>query len=210
MSPLGAWLRRIAFGLLVLVLLLAALTARVVLEGEAELRKSDAAFDRGDLREAVLYARRSAVLYAPGAPHVAAAYARLAAVALGAEATNQVDVARLAWGAVRGAALETRHFWTPREADLARANASLARLSSADGALADRSRMTRALARDDAPRAPWILVLGLGFGLFAAGLLLSSVRGVSATGQISAKGLLVSLLVMLLGVACWTLSVYRA
>jgi hypothetical protein len=158
----------------------------------------------------VLYARRAAVLYAPGAPHVGAAYERLSAVALGAEATNQVDVARQAWGAMRGAALETRHFSTPREADLARANASLARLSSTDAASEDRARMTRALARDDAPRAPWIAVLGLGFVLFAAGLWFSSTRGISADGRISPRGLVVPVLVLLVGVACWTLSVYRA
>src|SRR5262249_15027502 len=125
----AAWLRRIALGMLFAVLLFAALTARIISDGEAALAKSDAAFDKGDLRDAILYARRAAVLYAPGAPHVSAAYARLKAVALGAEQTGQFEIARQAWGATRGAALETRHFVTPRELDLQRANASLARLA---------------------------------------------------------------------------------
>jgi hypothetical protein len=213
MSGTGEWLRRAALGMLLAVLVLAGLTAKVVVEGEAALAKSDAAFDRGDLRESVLYARRAALLYAPGAPHVGAAYARLGAIAVGAEATGQGEVARQAWGAVRGAALETRHLWTPRGADLARANANLARLASGAGSASpERERMARILARDDAPRAGWVLVLGAGFGSFAAGLALAlgALGGVSAEGRPPARKLLLSVALALVGVACWTLAVFRA
>ena len=209
MSGTAGWLRRIALGMLLGVLTLAALTARILVQGEAELTRSDAAFNRGDLREAVLHARRSAVLYAPGAPHVPAAYARLSAVALGAEASGDKEVARLAWGAMRGAALETRHLSTPRAADLARANANLARLSSG-GVAVDRARAAEVLARDDAPRAPWVILLGVGFSLFGLALGLLFARGVSPNGKISVRGLWVSAIVALVGVACWTLAVYRA
>src|SRR5262249_35209239 len=82
-TPASAWLRRLAFTFLVGVLLFGGLTARVLVEGEREIEKSDAAWNRGDLRDAALYARRSATLYAPGAPHVRAAYARLSAIAIG-------------------------------------------------------------------------------------------------------------------------------
>jgi hypothetical protein len=210
MSTTGAWLRRAALGMLLAVLLVAGLTAKVVVEGEAALAKSDAAFDRGDLRESILYARRAAVLYAPGAPHVGAAYARLGAIAVGAEATSQAEVARQAWGAVRGAALETRHLWTPRAADLERANASLARLSVGEGGAPARERMARILARDDAPRAGWVLVLACGFVLFAVGLALAARGGVAPDGRLSPRKLAVSVAIALVGVACWTLAVYRA
>jgi len=190
------------------VLVFAGLTARMLVEGERELARSDAAFNRGDLRDAILYARRAAVLYAPGAPHVPSAYARLEAIAVGAESTGQPEVARQAWGAMRGAALETRHLWTPRGADLARANTNLARLDTVGGG--DRGRAARLLARDDAPRAQWILVLGAGFVLFAGGLLVAVRRGVGEDGRISTRFLLLSAGVALLGVACWTLAVYRA
>jgi hypothetical protein len=210
MSAPGEWLRRAALGMLLAVLVVAGLTAKVVVEGEAALAKSDAAFDRGDLRESILFARRAAVLYAPGAPHVGAAYARLGAIAVGAEATNQADVALQAWGAVRGAALETRHVWTPRSADLARANASLARLSAGDATAPSRERMARILARDDAPRAGWVLVLAAGFALFTAGLALAALGGLSAEGRPAPRKLAVSVLIALAGVACWTLAVYRA
>ena len=209
MSEVSAWLRRVALGMLLGVLTLGALTARVVARGEAELSKSDGAFNRGDLRATILHARRSAVLYAPGAPHVPAAYARLSAVALGAEASGDADLARLAWGAMRGAALETRHLWTPRAAELVRANTNLARLSSVAGR-GDHGRARELLARDDAPRAPWVLLLGVGFGLFAAGLGLFAARGLSPSGKISGRGLWVSLALAMVGVACWTLAVYRA
>jgi hypothetical protein len=211
MSARAAWLRRIALGMLFAVLLFAALTARIVADGEAALSKSDAAFDKGDLRDAVLYARRAAVLYAPGAPHVSAAYARLRAVALGAESTGQLEIARQAWGATRGAALETRHFVTPRELDLERANASLARLAGvSDATGAAREKMAKTLARDDAPRAPWVLLLGAGFVLFAAGLVSFASSGITASGEGSRRGLWVSAAVTLAGVACWTLAVFRA
>lgn len=213
MTGRAASLRRVAFGLLLCVLLFAALTARIVAEGEAALAKSDAAFDQGNLRDSILYARRAAVLYAPGAPHVSAAYTRLRAIALGAEATNDLEIARQAWGATRGAALETKHFITPRELDLDRANASLARLAaSGDGKAGDaaREKMAASLARDDSPQATWVLVLGAGFVLFAAGLVSLVSAGVSADGEVSRRGVAVSLAVSVAGVVLWTLAVYRA
>ena len=208
-------LRRVALGMLLGVMTLAGLTARVIVQGEAELRQSDAAFDRGDLRAEVhsvrAYAQRCA-LRARERPTWTAAYARLEAVALGAESSNQLDVARQAWGAIRGAALETRHPSTPREADLERANVNLARLSSPAGGGSDgRIQAAKMLARDDAPRAPWVLALGVGFCLFAAGLGPGRrKKGSPAAGRVSWRGLLVAGLVALSGVACWTLAVYRA
>jgi hypothetical protein len=213
MTPRIAWLRRVALGMLLSVLLFAALTARVVADGEAALAKSDTAFDQGDLRDAILYARRAAVLYVPGAPHVSASYARLRAIALGAEATKDFEIARQAWGATRAAALETTHFVTPRELDLERANASLARLAGAGNANASasaREKMAAALARDDAPQATWVLVLGAGFALFATGLVSLVTAGVSREGVVSRRGITLSMVLAVAGILLWTLAVYRA
>lgn len=124
------WLRGIALGLMLAVLALAVVTARAVSNGEAELKKSDVAFDQGRLTAALEHARRAAVDYAPGAPHVARAYARMIAIAVGAEARGKHQLALAAWRAVRGAALETRHLWIPRRRELERANRSLARLEA--------------------------------------------------------------------------------
>src|SRR5687767_13418226 len=119
-----------ALGLLLAVMALAVLTARAVIEGRDQLRESDRAFNAGDLRAATVHARRAAVLYAPGAPHVAEAYARLGAIAFGSEAANNPEMAILAYSAMRGAALETRHLWVPYEAELQRANLGLARIEA--------------------------------------------------------------------------------
>jgi hypothetical protein len=211
MNARAVWLRRVAFGLLLAVLLFAALTARVVAEGEGELAKSDAAFDRGNLRDAILYARRAAVLYAPGAPHVARAFARLRAIALGAESTGQLDAARQAWGAARAAALETRHFSTPRAEDLARANASLIRLAGGpEASPGAREQVTKALSRDDAPDAVWVVVLGAGFALFAAALGSLVLGGIAPSGALNPRGVALSAALAVAGVVAWGLAVYRA
>jgi len=215
MKGTGIWLRRVAILLMTLVMAAAALTARVVLDGEKEMRLSDEAFDAGDVRTATLHARRAAVLYAPGAPHVRPAYDRLVAVALGAEAAGDTDVARTAWRAVRGAALETRHLWVPRQVELERANRNLARLGTArvktvpGGDPAVRKALAR-LARDDAPRAPWVIVLALGFVCAVVGLGLLGWRGVTPAGKIILANAKLGLVLSLLGAACWTLAVFRA
>jgi hypothetical protein len=209
MKGSAIWLKRAALGMLLAVLMLAALTARMIVEGEGELRTSDAAFDRGDLADATLHARRAATLYAPGAPHVAAAFERMRAIAMGAESQGDVNMALRAWGSIRGAALETRHFVVPHAAELTLANANLARLAASSPG-GERQKATQLLARDETPRAPWVVVLGLGFSLFASGLVLAARRGVSPSGEISRKALAVAGLLALFGVAFWTLAVYRA
>jgi hypothetical protein len=218
MTRVGPWLRTLSIALLLGVLALALLTARAVYDGERELERSDQAFDRGDLRAATDHARRAAVLYAPGAPHVQAAYERLIAVAIGAESAGQRAHAESAWRAVRGAALETRHVWIPHARELERANDNLARLAAAPTkdqlATADAAlvveRARRELDRDHAPAAPWIGVLLLGFVLAVTGLVLTALRGVAPDGRLALKPARVAVLLAVLGAACWTLAVLRA
>ncbi|MEB2311309.1 MAG: hypothetical protein OZ921_13185 [Sorangiineae bacterium] len=216
------WLRGVALGLMLAVIAFAALTARAVRDGRRELEASDAAFDQGHLREAMDHARRAAVLYAPGAPHVDAAYARLIAIATGAEATGRPRIAEMAWRAVRGAALETRTLVILRRAELERANANLARLAAraqaaaaggpedSDRLGADERRALAELGRDTAPRGEWVLVLGLGFVLSALGLGLLGMRAVGPGGELIAERSRAGLVVTLVGVACWLLAVWQA
>ena len=208
--PGGAWLSRVALALLASVILLSALTARVVTEGERHLAESDGAFDRGDLRESILHARSAAILYAPGAPHVAAAYARLEAIAIGAEASGQPEIARQAWGAVRSAAIETRHVVDPHRADLARANASLARLAAASPGRRSRGALAAAFSRDETLRARWVAVLGVGFGLFALGLGVLALQGFGVRGEPRPRILALAGALLAAGAASWTLAVLRA
>jgi Ca2+/Na+ antiporter len=216
MSGLGGWLRRLAWLSFTIVLVFAAFSARVILEGESEISASDAAFDRGELGAALDHARRSATLYAPGAPHVDRAYARLTAIAQGAEAAAQPKVAALAWQAIRSAALESRHVILPHAAELERANQNLARLESPEQKANDNERVrtqAQALSRlsaDDAPSPRWIAVLGLGFALALVGLALFAFQGVDRAGRVSLARARLGLLLFAIGAACWTVAAYRA
>jgi hypothetical protein len=214
----GAWLRAVAIALMTGVLAVAALTARVIHDGQKQMLDSDRDFDRGDLRGATMHARRAAVLYAPGAPHVADAYARLVAIAVGSESAGNVEMAELAWRAVRGAALETRHLWVPHRIELERANQSLARLEARSVASLTpqanvedvAARAKRELERDVEPRAPWVVVLVLGFGLATIGLALTAVRGVRPDGRLEIRAARLGLLLTVVGVICWALAAFHA
>lgn len=212
----GRWLRGIALALMLFVVAVAALTARAVIDGNRQMQLSDAAFNRGDLRVAIDHARRAAVLYAPGAPHVAQAYARLDAIALGAEASGNPETARMAWRAVRGAALETRHVWIPERAELERANQNLARLqteASGDKGAAQQEARKRALAeleQDTAPAAVWVVLLSLGFLLALGGLSMVALRGVTRDGRLVLAQARLGLILTFVGAACWTIAVWRA
>jgi hypothetical protein len=211
------WLRRIALSLLVLLLALATLTAHAVAQGEDEMTQSDAAFNRGDVRLAAHHARRAAVSYAPGAPHVRAAFQRLEAVARGAEANGEHDVALFAWRAMRSAALETQHVTRPFEAELMLANQALARLQvSAATPTTTREAVRlgkiaeRDLERDRTPRASWIALLTLGFLAALGGLGWFSVQGVRADGAIRWSVAKWGASLAILGALCWTWAVVHA
>ncbi len=216
MTRVRSWRERLALLAFLTVLTLALFSARVILEGESQLSASDAAFDRGELSSALDHARRAATLYAPGAAHVERAYERMNALALGAEAAGQPKIAFLAWQAMRSAALESRHVWLPRQAELERANQNLARLEAQarDSAGSDRVKTQgQALTRlnaDDAPAPAWIAVLGAGFLLALAGLSLFAFRGLNRTGELSFQRARLGLLLFAIGAACWTLAAYKA
>ncbi len=206
--------RWLGLGAGVAVLAIALLAGRVLIEGESHMRDSDAAFDRGDLRGAVLHARRAAVLYAPGAPHVDRAYQRLVAVAVGAESSGDRVVAALAWRGVRGAALESRHVTLTHYDELARANASLARLATyeaRDGSAREaRERAVTALSRDDAPRPLWGAALLLGLLLTVFGFVFATMRGVGTRGRLVARPAALGGAITLVGVLVWTLAALHA
>ncbi len=214
------WLRTTTLAVLAGVLTLALLTVRAMVSGQAEMEKSDRAFDAGNLPLATLHARRAATLYAPGAAHVSAAYERLIAIAVGAEAAAQPAVAEQAWRAVRGAALETRHVHVARASELERANVNLARLQAHAGATGSssagaalRARYARALGsleHEHGPSSTWTAALLLGYALCASGLAWFAMRGVTATGSIALRSGRAGLLMALVGVACWSLAVWRA
>jgi hypothetical protein len=187
------------------VFVLGVLTAHTVLEGQDELALSKTAFDRGELGDAIQHARRAAGYYAPGAPHVDAAYARLRAIAFGSEANGDAPTARLAWSAMRSAALETRHAFVSRAAELAEADRQLERLARGQG-----KRRPDRLPPAPGPAPGWAAMLSLGFVLALSGFALIGFAGVEPQGRIRVRPALLGALVSLLGAACWTLALFWA
>lgn len=214
--------RRVVLALQVLLaigVLLGAATVRAIVSGEREIEASTAALRAGDAKEAAVRARRAAGWYAPGAPHVRVAYERLIALGVAAEGLGDRELSLLAWRGVRTAAIETRWIVTPHAADLERANEAIARLSAdaprPPGTRTEPVRVIErehleALARDDAPRVPWVIALVAAFVVWVSGLFLITRRGVTGTGHIEWRRARTGLLVSAIGVAVWILALWRA
>ena len=213
-SPRGRVLRTLGWSACGVALFAGVATLRAVLDGEREIAASDAAFDANDLHATIQHARRAASAYAPGAPHVERGYQRLRAVARGAEATGQPDIALLAWQAERAAVLESASLWRPFPERLEEANRNLSRLS-ASKSLAETERtetaqrLFKAAQLQSAERAPWgallaggLLVAGLGLGWFAA-------RALTPDGRIQWLPGRWGLLTFGLGAALWALAAFR-
>ncbi len=203
--------------LVVLVLALATMTYRAVREGNDALRESDRAFHRGDLADAVLYARKAATAYAPGAPHTRAARERLRAVAVGSEAAGDLDMAYLAWGALRSSALETRHVTVPYAEELTEATERLRILALKAPAAPDERRREQARREleqhyDRIPGpAPWAsALLGTGFLLAIGGLAVVALRGLTREGRIVWQRLGPGLGAFVGGALLWAIAVYFA
>jgi hypothetical protein len=211
------WFRRIAVVLAAALLGLGAMTWRALAVGESALERAEAAFDRGELRETIREARRAASSIVPGSNHVERGFTRLMVVARGAEASGDIELSRLAWEAVRGAALEGQGSFDPPSDHLARANQNLARLAARQAGQrgsSDPVGLERALERDLSRNvtrgATWSLALGAGLVLAALGLGWAALRGLRADGRVVRRELLIGVMLASAGAACWAFAVYRA
>lgn len=211
------WVARGLVAAAIVVVLAGGLIARVVFEGERELRTAEALSSSGQLSVAAVHARRSAAWYAPGAPHVAEAHRRLILIARLAEARGQPDVALFAWRQLRAAVHSSRSILAPPADVLMLANASIARLVAAkplpSGQAADHDAERRALehlGRAWYPRAPLTVAMLAGFVALAAGLTLMALRltadGVAAPWRALRPGAVVAVI----GFACWMLALWKA
>jgi hypothetical protein len=173
----GAVLRRLALAAALVPVLVALVTLRTLSRGEAELAASDQAFAAAEPELSLRHARRAALAYVPGASHVDAAYARLRALAAGAERDRDPALAARAWEAMRVAALESGHLWRPRARELQQADASLARLRGLSAV------EWQALRPPEAPQPLWALLLGAGFLVALLGLIGFCASAWSAAGR---------------------------
>lgn len=121
-------LRFAALAALSLVLLLVVAGISLTVRGRAEMGKSDVAFHDGRLREALVHARQAALAYVPGAEHVHDAYARIEAIAVGAESSSDRVLAKIAWDTLRLVHVQTDYPGRPPSDIEGRAKAGLARL----------------------------------------------------------------------------------
>ena len=195
------------------------LTAKVLDQGELELKSAEALAATGNLEEAVVHARQSACWFVPGAPHVSAAYAKLVDIARLAEGRGDTKAALFAWHAVRTSALSTRWAVVSHKDELAVADASIARLSSTQpvshGAVvrdpADiQNRIHAILARNDRPRMPWVFVLLGGFGALCGGLVHIGWKGFGDRTRKSLKSLRVGIVLSVIGLVAWALALWHA
>lgn len=200
-EPAGAW-RIAASAALVLAALVGWATLRAVRTGEDALTAADRALRGGDPGRAIAEAGRSARAYAPGAPHVPAAYQRLIHVARTSEVALDREQALLAWREVRQAALDTRWLAQPHARELSMANDAIARLSGDDprAPLARESssdevtaRARKLLEQDTAARRPAVATLLVGLTLSFAGALAALVasragRSIAAPAVVGAVG----------------------
>lgn len=206
------WWWRVIVASLLAVALLAAVTARVIVAGEAEIAASTAALRAGDAHEATVRARRAAEWYAPGAPHVRVAYERLMSLGKEAERRHQREIALLAFEGVHEAAISTRWLVMPHESDVAVADQAIARLRSQDprppgAAVEPDAAIERALldslAARPGPSRAMSAGLGVAFAVILGGLGWVLTRAVDATGRLSPSRARLGAAVAAMGLVAW-------
>jgi hypothetical protein len=117
-------------GAVVLVGLLAVAAAHEASAGASAMAAADRDAARGDWPDAIAHARAAAEALTPGSPWPERGLRRLDAIGRDATARGDEAIARLAYAAMRTAALETRSAWSDRADWVARADEGLSLLST--------------------------------------------------------------------------------
>jgi hypothetical protein len=166
--------RLVAIALLVVAAIAGVATWRQVGYGARAAAASDAALAASDLTEAIARARDAAEAVAPGSPYPSQGYARLEAIARGAESRADERTAVAAWGAMRSAATATAGPFVATDAWRALADDGLARAGARPppGSAeihASEAAIRAELARADPPATLALLLLAAGALAFFAG-----------------------------------------
>lgn len=198
--------RRFVFLTAAVLVMAAACVGRVLFEGRRSL-EATAQLRETDRRAAIVQARRAAAWYVPFASHVDEAYRELRSLALAAEREGDRETALMAWRAIRSASMTTRWLVEPHRREREEADAALARLAAegsrgASGELSarDLERIhASALAREEAPRTGWVLVLLLGTVAWFGGVAWFARDGLTREGRLVPKAAALPALVAVLG-----------
>jgi len=204
--------RAIARAILLVSLLVAALTARVVFEGERQIRESTRALDAGDADAAIFHARAAALWFAPGAPHVRVAYGRLMALGKEAEQRKFWDTALLSYRGVVSSSASTRWLTVPHAAEAREAEAAILRIEARKraGAIEEVTEPLDFSRLGTKSSVPMRLFLVAAFGGLVAGLSLILWRGVDETGRLRGRQALAGALLALLGFVGYVASLFLA
>jgi hypothetical protein len=197
---------------------LGVIVTRVFWDGRQALAAGDAAMQRQDTTEALVMWRRAARWYAPGAPHVDAAYRRMEELARAAEARGDDTLALEAWRGIRSSSLATRSFYTPFVDELGAANQRIAELMARQEVAADHGKdlaERRALhlgflERDDAPSLGWSVLALAGFAAWVGGGFWFASRGVTVDDRLDRRNALRAAALVTVGLVLWMLGLYKA
>jgi hypothetical protein len=198
--------RRALAALGIALAVLGVIALRVVLEGRAALADGDEAFAQKRIPDAIAAWESAARWYVPAAPHVDEAYERLVGYA-----REHGSIA--AWRAVRSAAHATTSLWTPHAADLAEADAAIAKLAAADPeaapAISDPARRLAwheaVLARATRPSRGATVLAVFGIVAWLAGIAVVVRRGASRD-----RRTLIAAAVAGFGILAWVVGLYSA
>jgi hypothetical protein len=197
--------RRWAIGGGLAAFVLAVLLMRVFWDGHAALARGDAAMAKQDAETAITEWRRAARWYAPGAPHVRAAYDRLEALAASADPPTALE----AWRAIRSSILSTRSFYTPFPSLLERSNQKIAELMGG-GDEERRAFHLKLLEKDEAPSVLWSIVAILGFATWIGGGFWFAFRGVGEDDKLVRREAARAGALVAVGLIVWMLGLYLA
>ncbi|MFH1130813.1 MAG: hypothetical protein V1754_05720 [Pseudomonadota bacterium] len=165
-------------------LVLASLTARMLLGARTQLMNAKLASSQGDVEAAILHLRRAMAFYLPGNPWVSTAHEHLLKIARQAEKKGQPELALNAWRQLRSAILSLRGITTPFSESLPEINGRIATLAVKESTaakflkepLGEKNLFSR-LAEPPDPTPGWT-VLGLfGFVIWVIGSFLLLLRG---------------------------------
>ncbi len=153
------------------LLLLAGLTARMLLLAQEEAALAHAAAGRGDAEAQARHLRRAMAHYLPGNPWVSRSCKELAQLAAIQEEKGGRAAALTSWRELRSAIMVLRTgFYQPFASELAAANARIAAITGGAPPL-------ERLNRPPDPSPAWAALALAGFALWVGGAVLMLLRG---------------------------------
>jgi hypothetical protein len=194
---------------------LAIVVSRATLTAHAELKAGEAALARGDVTLAVDAFERAGRMRVPGARTHLDALDRLEAIGAPAAAAGDLATARAAYEAARRAILGTRSLGTPQAERLQRVDARLAELlaradQSSGTPEARRAWHAARLARTEAPRAGFTVMLLIGFALWVGGGAALALGGLGPDDRLRRWQALLAAAAIAGGLVLWLVGLWRA